>query len=439
MPNWSDGYVILSSIIVNFLLSKKIQNSKAKLSKLVLIVGISFNLAIISYFKYLFFFAEVASQLTNYTLQIDKLILPVGISFYTFQQIAYLVDCYRNRNFQYSFNEYALFVTFFPQLIAGPIVHHTELMPQISKLKDKKFDFDMCHAGILIFIIGLSKKLLLADNLAKLSDPIFSLADKGITIDTLSSWIGALAYTFQLYFDFSAYSDMAIGLGLIFGLNLPINFLSPYKSKSITEFWRRWHITLSSFLRDYLYIPLGGNRNGKFNRHKNLFLTMLLGGLWHGAGWNFMIWGALHGSYLMVNHLYSNYAKENQIVIPGFISIFITMLVVIIAWVFFRAPTFDAAINMLNGMFSFEFAKTSTKWVILDYLLIILASCIAFFAPNTAEIFNYQGIKGITSHGLTSLNFGLSRTALSAMYFGLLLAVSLMFMAQPTVFIYFDF
>ena len=288
LPNWRDAYVIIFSLLVNYLISGRVQVKNESHGKIFLILGIIFNLCVISYFKYLFFFSEVFAGLTGIGFNIEQLVLPVGISFYTFQQIAYLVDCYKEKNINYKLDEYALFVTFFPQLIAGPIVHHKELLPQLKNLKETLSGVYF-NLGLCFFIFGLFKKLVIADNLAEIANPVFLATEKLEYVDMLSAVLATLAYTFQLYFDFSAYSDMAIGLGLMLGIKLPINFFSPYKSKSITEFWRRWHITLSSFLRDYLYIPLGGNRNGKLMRYRNLILTMLLGGLWHGAGWNFII------------------------------------------------------------------------------------------------------------------------------------------------------
>ena len=430
----------MSSIIINFLISKKCQIKEGRSSKAYLILGIVFNLLVIFYFKYSFFFFDIYSNLTSQINHIEKFILPVGISFYTFQQIAYLVDCYKDKNVNYNFQEYALFVTFFPQLIAGPIVHHKEIMPQISNLKYKPYSIDMLNIGIGMFVIGLFKKLVLADNLAKLSNPVFSLADKNQNIDIISSWVGSLAYTFQLYFDFSAYSDMAIGLGLMFGLKLPLNFFSPYKSVSIIDFWRRWHITLSTFLKDYLYIPLGGNKNGKFNRYRNLLITMLLGGLWHGAGWNFIIWGGLHGSYLIINHTCSNICKRLEIEIPKYIGITLTMFAVIIAWVFFRAETTSGALYIISSMFDISSYTKLTVWVPADFLLILIAALVAFCAPNTAQIFNYNGTKfQVQQAQILTFLINKKHAVLLSILTGSMLSIILMFMAQPTVFLYFNF
>ncbi len=235
-------------------------------------------------------------------LALGTVVLPIGISFFTFQKIAFLVDAYRGRVDRLNFIDFVLFVTFFPQLIAGPIVHHSEVMRQFRD--QTPLSTQTVALGVTIFTIGLAKKVLLADTAALFASPLFDAVAAGARPDMLAAWGSALAYTAQLYFDFSGYSDMAIGGGLLFGIRLPVNFASPYKAESIIEFWHRWHITLSRFLREYLYIPLGGNLKGPSRRFVNLLITMLLGGLWHGAGWTFVVWGALHGFYLVVNHLW---------------------------------------------------------------------------------------------------------------------------------------
>nr|WP_280522129.1 MBOAT family O-acyltransferase [Neptunomonas qingdaonensis] len=246
---------------------------------------------------------------------------------------------------------YALFVTFFPQLIAGPIVHHKEMLPQFQSSSAFRINSHHLAIGIGIFAIGLFKKTVIADGIAVYANPDFNGADAGSSPDFLVAWSAALAYTFQIYFDFSGYSDMALGLARMFGIVLPLNFYSPYKACSISEFWRRWHMTLSRFLRDYIYIPLGGNQKGSRNRYLFLMTTMLLGGLWHGAGWNFFIWGALHGSYLAINHIWRQYSLQfTYLKLNKMVSWLLIMLVVVIAWVFFRANTFDGAMNIIQGM-----------------------------------------------------------------------------------------
>jgi D-alanyl-lipoteichoic acid acyltransferase DltB (MBOAT superfamily) len=311
-------------------------------------------------------------------------------------------------------------------------------MPQISRLGKQKIQADVFFAGLCIFIFGLAKKLLLADNLENYATEIFVLADSGVAISTASAWLGSLSYTLQLYFDFSAYSDMAIGLGLLFGIKLPINFFSPYKSESITEFWRRWHITLSSFLRDYLYIPLGGNRTG--NRHVNLMLTMLLGGLWHGAGVNFIIWGGLHGVYLVINHAFKEVSRNFGLAMPYFLGVMITMTSVVIAWVFFRAETLDGALSLVSAMFSYNTVNDGVKITNASICLIIIGFIVTQFLPNVAQLFNYNGLKTVESwQPLQRFSIVCKGQLFSALVIVALLVGALMFMAQPTVFIYFNF
>jgi D-alanyl-lipoteichoic acid acyltransferase DltB (MBOAT superfamily) len=283
-----------------------------------------------------------------------KVFLPLGISFFTFTQIAFLVDTYQGKVKEYNFVHYTLFVTYFPHLIAGPVLHHKEMMPQFGKHETCQVNWEHIAVGLSIFILGLAKKVLLADNFGDSATPIFDAVKAGGHPMLFEAWFGALSYTLQLYFDFSAYSDMAIGLSLMFNVRLPVNFNSPYKSLSIIEFWRRWHITLSRFLRDYLYIPLGGSQKGKIRRYANLMITMLLGGLWHGAGWTYVAWGGLHGLYLVINHawrgLKARFGWQDGGKFSRFGAGFLTFLAVVVGWVFFRADNFSVAIDMLSGM-----------------------------------------------------------------------------------------
>jgi len=305
---WNPAYLalIMLSISVNYFIGEAIVRSrtisKNNYTKCLFISGLIFNLGLLAYFKYANFIIENINLFFGFTSQINEIILPLAISFFTFQQVAYLVDTYKGITKEFKFTHYVLFVTFFPQLIAGPIVHHKEMLPQFMKLGNMKPNLDNIVIGANIFALGLFKKVVLADGIAQYSSPVFNAALTGEPMSLFVAWGGALAYTFQLYFDFSGYSDMAIGIARMFGIRLPLNFFSPYKSLSIIEFWRRWHITLSRFLRDYVYFSLGGNRKGKAHRYINLFTTMLLGGLWHGAGWTFILWGGLHGLYLVTNH-----------------------------------------------------------------------------------------------------------------------------------------
>ena len=320
-----------------------------------LTLSIAINLVVLAYFKYTNFIVFNVNGVFGTDFVFQQIVLPIGISFFTFQKIAYLVDAYRGEAQQHGFIQFALFVSYFPQLIAGPIVHHKEMMPQFQcaeVFRPSAFNF---AAGITLFSIGLFKKIIIADNVSVWSDAYFALANGGAPLTFFESWIGALAFTFQIYFDFSGYTDMALGLALMIGIRLPVNFNSPYKATSIIDFWRRWHITLSRFLRDYVYISLGGNRRGRFRRYTNLMLTMLIGGLWHGAAWTFVVWGGLHGAFLIINHGWNHikgklgisWCEQDRC---AWIGRIMTFLAVVVAWVFFRAESFSTAIIMLEGM-----------------------------------------------------------------------------------------
>jgi alginate O-acetyltransferase complex protein AlgI len=354
--------LIIISMLVNYgfgyVLGNRVQQKTTK--KGILILGIIFNLGLIGYFKYANFFVDNVNYLTGTEITLPPIILPLGISFFTFQQVAYLVDAYQGETREYSFTKYILFVTFFPQLIAGPIVHHKEVLPQFEQTSTYRFDSQTLAIGLTIFVAGLFKKVVFADRIAEYSNLAFVAASQGVELTFSEAWVGALAYTLQLYFDFSGYSDMAIGAAYLFNIRLPLNFNSPYKALSIVDFWRRWHITLSHFLRDYLYIPLGGSRKGEIRRYSNLLITMLLGGLWHGAGWTFIFWGGLHGIYLVINHLYRSLRKSwghnlrNDGWLLRGIGWLVTFVAVVISWVFFRATSFDTATSILSSMFGFN-------------------------------------------------------------------------------------
>src|SRR6202049_52948 len=300
---WRPIYLLLllASIAVNFSLGLRMEDPLRR--RAIGTFGVVLNLALLCYFKYTNFIFDSVNTLTGALLPFFNIILPLGISFFTFQQIAYLVDVMRGAKVERDIVSYTLFVSFFPHLIAGPLVHHAEMIPQFKRGRTGRSSV-LAARGLAIFAAGLFKKVVIADNLAQFVSPVFAHLDAGGGVTTSWAWLATLAYTLQIYFDFSGYSEMAIGLALLFGIRLPVNFRSPYQATSIIEFWRRWHITLSRFLRDYLYIPLGGNRLGEQRRYLNLLLTMLLGGLWHGAGWNYLIWGGLHGIYLCTNHLW---------------------------------------------------------------------------------------------------------------------------------------
>jgi alginate O-acetyltransferase complex protein AlgI len=421
---WNPAYLILIiiSILFNFFVGQRLLLSP---SKALLGLGVGANLASIAYFKYAgFLAADLIEPLTGVDLGIGTIILPLAISFFTFQQVAYLADAYRGEIRDEGFINYALFVTFFPQLIAGPIVHHSETIPQFAKSATYRIDLDSLGLGLSIFAIGLFKKVVLADSIAVHASPVFDAAEGGYDPTLFEAWGGALSYTFQLYFDFAGYSDMAIGLGRMFNIRLPINFDSPYKAVDIIDFWRRWHITLSRFLRDYLYIPLGGSRLGLKRRYGNLMTTMVLGGLWHGAGWTFVIWGGLHGIYLVINHAWRALRRRlghdlKHSTMAGRVAArSLTFLAVVVAWVFFRAESFEAAGRILTGMTGANgvwlpasylgmlgplgpfLAEAGWRFETLDGLLfggvgqtvwLLALAAIAFLLPNTQEWTGYLG------------------------------------------------
>ncbi len=349
---WDPRYGLLlgASITVNYAFGWLLSSTQFRRLG-VLWLGIGFNLALLGYYKYANFFVDNLNTVAATDFTLATIILPLGISFFTFQQIAYLVDTWRGDAHDRSLLRYALFVTFFPHLIAGPLVHHAEMMRQFTPARRANMTWATAAAGLGIFTVGLFKKAVIADGLAVYSSPIFAAADAGMAVSMLESWIGVLAYSFQLYNDFSGYSDMAIGIALMLGISLPVNFLSPYKSSSVTEFWRHWHVTLSRFLRNYLYIPLGGNRRGPRASYRNLMITMMLGGLWHGASLTFLAWGTLHGLYLVVERWVARRrGADAPALLPRPLAWAATFLAVTIAWVFFRAETFAGAGTLLAAM-----------------------------------------------------------------------------------------
>lgn len=357
---WNSKYVIILSIsiILNYGAGYAINallKDRPRLSKKLLIIGICFNLLLLSYYKYTNFFLGSLSQISGMDLTVGRIILPLGISFFTFTQIGFLVDVYAEKVREYNFLHYLLFVTYFPHLIAGPVLHHAQIIPQFILKKTYRFNMSNICVGLTFFSIGLAKKVFLADNFAVYVTPVFDASSAGIVPTMLEAWGGALAYTLQLYFDFSGYSDMAIGISQLFNVRLPVNFNSPYKAINIIEFWRCWHISLAVFLRDYLYIPLGGNRKGQIRRYLNLMITMFLGGLWHGAGWTFIVWGCLHGLYLSINHGFRSFMTRIGIArkITKFgtlTSSSITFVSVVVAWVIFRSDTLSSAFHIISGM-----------------------------------------------------------------------------------------
>ena len=334
--------------------------------KTILTIGIISNLTLLGYFKYSDFFIQNINTAFSTNVALLNLALPLAISFFTFQQIAYLVDSYRAETKEYDFINYAVFVTFFPQLIAGPIVHHKEMMPQFANNINSKIHYKNISRGLYIFSIGLFKKVIIADTFAVFATAGFDVAS---TLSFYEAWAASLSYTFQLYFDFSGYTDMAIGLALLFNIVLPVNFNSPYKAQNIQDFWRRWHMTLSRFLRDYIYIPLGGNRKGNLITYQNLMATFIIGGLWHGAAWTFVFWGFLHGFAISVHRLWTSLGLR----LWSWLAWFITFNFINVTWVFFRAENWEDVNKVLKGMFaignekyfdlSIEFVDRLSMWI----------------------------------------------------------------------------
>jgi alginate O-acetyltransferase complex protein AlgI len=367
---WNVNYVwlLLTSVVFNYTMGYLIGRAGPRRSQAWLTLAVTADLLLLGYYKYTAFFLDSWDQVTGFDWSLGHIILPLGISFFSFTQIAFLVDVYRKKASEYNFVHYLLFVTYFPHLIAGPILHHAQMMPQFAQRTTYHLNWKNIAMGTTIFIIGLGKKVLMADLLSGYSRPIFQGVTDGGTPMFMEAWIGALSYTLQLYFDFSGYTDMAIGISLMFNIRLPLNFNSPYKAASIVDFWRRWHMTLSAFLRDYLYISLGGNRCGPVRRYVNLLLTMLLGGLWHGAGWTFVVWGGLHGLYLCINHAFmafrqrigwevNRFGKWESIPAVG-----LTFLSVMVAWVFFRADNLASALSLLRGMAGLNGLSLPAEW-----------------------------------------------------------------------------
>lgn len=349
---WNYLYLFLplGSVVFNYWLGRRLAESETQNRRL-LILGLAANLALLGYYKYAGFFAENLVTFLGVPIAIPKIALPLAISFCTFQQVSFLVDCSNRQVRNLNFRRYLLYIVFFPHLIAGPIVRHHELLPQLEVPRPMATRWLDLTWGLHLFVLGLLKKTLIADLLAGYADPVFGATAAGTAPSLLEAWGAALAYTFQLYFDFSGYADMAVGSARMFGIVLPENFNSPYQATNIADFWRRWHITLSHFLRDYLYIPLGGNRAGSLRTHANLVITMLLGGLWHGAAWTFVIWGAAHGVALAVNHWWRALSQTRGWTMPRSFAYALTMLFVIVGWVVFRAENWAAAQRMLGAMF----------------------------------------------------------------------------------------
>lgn len=393
-------WILCLSLVLNYAIALLMERSAGNARRIWLVIGLVWNLGLLGYFKYTNFLGTTIEELTGHDPGWPEVILPIGISFFTFQKIAFIIDSYRGQTASLrSFGRFALFVLFFPQLIAGPIVHHSEFIPQLDRRRgDRTSDISI---GLVVLVLGLIKKLYIADTLALPANVVFNAAAAHGHPGMADAWTGALAYSAQIYFDFSAYSDMAIGLGRMFGFDLPINFTSPYKAASIVDFWRRWHITLSRFLRDYLYIPLGGNRRGENRRRFNLLATMVLGGLWHGAGWSFVLWGFLHGIYLLIAHAFSALPAGRRMGKSAWWPLaarVLTFLAVVIAWVPFRAADMGTTFRMWQGMFGWAGAGGMELLRTAHLVPVAGAFAIAFLAPNIYEIFAWERL-GLPSPG----------------------------------------
>lgn len=435
------SYLILItvSILVNYYIGQKLSDDKYNViqRKMFLIMGIVFNLGGLGYFKYYDFFVSNINIVLGINLPLLHILLPLGISFFTFQQLSFVIDSYKRYHLSYDFLDYCLFVTFFPQLIAGPIVLPTEMLPQFEAEENKKINWENMNKGLYIFSIGLAKKVIIADTIANFANVGFDMMNK---LNFVEAWLTSISYTLQLYFDFSGYCDMAMGIGLMFNIVLPANFNSPYKSTNIQEFWKRWHMTLGRFMTNYLYIPLGGNRKGEIKTLRNLFIVFLASGIWHGAGWNFVIWGMLHGICILIHRVWKNSGRK----LNKLVGWFITMNLVNIFWVFFRAETVSAAMKVIKGMFDIN-----NLYYILTHLEKIgeitklfrdMAGDNSYFGNKIALIiFGFSLIITLkftnTLRKNTVMKFGLINILEIVIYF----VFSLYPMASGTEFLYFNF
>lgn len=431
--------ILLSSILVNYLACQWLLADNRNKHPWRLAISISFNLILLCFFKYVNFFIGSINDLSGSVLPMLDIILPIGISFFTFTQISVLVDAYHGKIQELRFGHYCLFASYFPYIVAGPILRHEQMLPQFTASARYKVNAENFAVGISIFIFGLGKKLLIADNLGRAMTPVFAGGDPQF----FQAWLGMLAYTFQLYFDFSGYSDMAIGVSRLLGFKIPINFNSPYKATSISDFWQRWHISLSQFLKNYLYIPLGGNRSGQLMRYRNLVLTMLLGGLWHGANWTFVVWGGLHGLYLCLQHGWQ-YLRKGRRGEPSPAALWgnrlLTFLAVMVAWCFFRAPDVSSAMAVLAGMTGGNGISMVTEIDSLAYFMLILSAVVAFFLPNTNELFLSSDRRdGTPSVSLSIFQANWSPNLRWGLAVGLVFALCLLSIEQTNEFIYAQF
>lgn len=413
---WKASYfaLIIISILTNYTVAVILEKYR---HKSVLISGICFNLGLLGYFKYLTFAMDNLRHIFPLTPMSVETAIPLGISFYTFQQMTYIIDVYQRKTKTFSLSDYALFVTFWPQLIAGPILHYLQIMPQLARARTYVLRHKNLFIGFFLFLTGLFQKVVIADFLNPLADTGFRNAG---LLGFVEAWSALLAYSLQIYFDFAGYSNMAIGLGVMCNVQIPMNFNSPYQAVSIIDFWRRWHMTLSHFLKDYVYVPLGGNRKGKSRRYLNIFLTMLIGGFWHGGGWTFVIWGGYHGMLLILNHL----ADDAGIEIPKLWGRLSTFLLATYGWVFFKSVDLHQAMEMTRGLLGIRglgLADTPFLW---KHQLIGLAIAlgIALLLPNA---------KAWSRKVVPNWRWGLVMTGM--------LLVNLLYLNRESAFLYFQF
>lgn len=480
--NWHHAALLVSSTLANFLIGKAILQGSRPRGWCA--AGVTLNLLVLAVCKYAAFAVTNWNAITGMHVAVPVIELPPGISFFTFTQIAFLVDAARGAvQHRHELASYSLFVNYFPHLIAGPVLHHRSMIPQFERIS-AAVPAERITSGVVLFAIGMGKKMLLADPLAHLATPVFDAAGHGTVPPLLAAWTAVIAFAFQIYFDFSGYSDMAVGLSRLFGIELPVNFRSPYKADSIIEFWRRWHISLSSFLRDYLYIPLGGSRLGPMRTRINLMLTMLLGGLWHGASWNFVLWGGLHGLFLTVNHLWRGrlrppfrerpcgaglwsdlalvtvLAAVAVVLSPkwGWVAALVTamhwwhcrtrdgggewarrvvcgggtFLAVLTAWVLFRAPDMAGVWAMFRGMLAGGVSQSAADGLAAlgatqigrGQQMLVLAAMITWLAPGAETV-----VSGIVA----------APRRISALAAGTLLFAALVRIGAPSQFLYFQF
>ena len=423
--------IIVLSVLVNFALSQAMLRLENKpLRVLLLLIGLFGNLGVLGYYKYYDFFVSNLNSAFGTSFTLLHLILPLGISFFTFQQLSYVIDSYKKTVPAYNFLDYSLFVTFFPQLIAGPIVLHSEIVPQFADEKSRKFDLENFGPGLYAFAMGMGKKVLIADTFAKVAEIGFA---PGAAMNTPIAWMTALAYCLQLYFDFSGYCDMAVGLGLMFNIRIPQNFNSPYQSLDIREFWQRWHMTLSRFFTMYIYFPLGGSRKGMVRTCLNLLVVFLVSGLWHGAGWLFIFWSFLHG---MASLLYRIFRKQYDRFHPA-LRWLMTFVFITIAWVFFRATSWDIAMNIVTHMFNMTFGPIDMSFFEAFKLPMGIMPGYAHifgFAWYILAIFACLGARNVYEK---TMNF--EPTVFRALATVLVLVYSILSLSGVSVFLYFNF